>query len=43
MVDYGLKNKVALITGANNPWGIGAATALAFAREGQRLLWFIRR
>ena len=23
MIDYGLKNKVALITGANNPWGIG--------------------
>ena len=34
MVDYGLKDKVALITGANNPQGIGAATALAFAREG---------
>ena len=33
MVDYGLKNRVALITGANNPQGIGAATALAFARE----------
>ena len=34
MIDYGLKNKVALITGANNPQGIGAATAWAFAREG---------
>ena len=34
MIDYGLKNKVALITGANNPWGIGATTAMAFAREG---------
>ena len=34
MIDYGLKDKVALITGANNPHGIGAATALAFAREG---------
>ena len=32
MVNYGLKNKVALITGANNPQGIGAATAFAFAR-----------
>ena len=31
MVNYGLKNKVALITGANNPQGIGAATAFAFA------------
>ena len=34
MVDYGLKGKVAIITGANNPQGIGAATALAFAHEG---------
>ena len=34
MVNYGLENRVALITGANNPQGIGAATALAFAREG---------
>ena len=38
MVDYGLQNKVALITGANNPQGIGAATALAFAREGARVV-----
>ncbi len=38
MVDYGLKNKVALITGMNNPYGIGAATALAFAREGAKLV-----
>ena len=37
MVDYGLKDKVALITGANNPYGIGAATAMAFAREGAKL------
>ena len=36
MINYGLKNKVALITGANNPQGIGATTALAFAREGAR-------
>ena len=34
MVNYGLKGRVALVTGANNPWGIGATTALAFAREG---------
>ena len=33
MIDYGLKDRVAIITGANNPQGIGAATALSFARE----------
>ena len=38
MVDYGLKDRVAIITGANNPQGIGAATALAFAREGARVV-----
>ena len=38
MVDYGLKDKVVIITGVNNPWGIGAATALAFAREGAKLV-----
>jgi len=38
MADYGLKDRVALITGANNPQGIGAATALAFAREGAKLV-----
>lgn len=32
MVDTGLKGKVVLITGANH--GVGAATAVAFAREG---------
>ena len=37
MVDYGLKDRVALITGANNPQGIGVATALAFAREGAKV------
>ena len=31
MVNYGLKNRVALITGANNSQGIGATTSLAFA------------
>lgn len=43
MVDYGLKNKVAIITGANNPWGIGATTALAFAREGARVVLIYKR
>ena len=36
MVDYGLKDRVALITGTNNPQGIGAATVRAFAREGAK-------
>ena len=43
MIDYGLQNKVALITGANNPWGIGAATAIAFAREGVRVVLVYKR
>ena len=38
MLDYGLKDKTAIVTGANNPQGIGAATALAFAREGAKLV-----
>ena len=38
MIDYGLTDRVVLITGANNPWGIGAATALAFAREGAKVV-----
>jgi 3-oxoacyl-[acyl-carrier protein] reductase len=38
MINYGLKNRVALITGANNPQGIGATTALAFAREGANVV-----
>jgi NAD(P)-dependent dehydrogenase (short-subunit alcohol dehydrogenase family) len=36
MVDPGLKGRVVLITGANNPFGIGAAAACAFASEGAR-------
>ena len=43
MADYGLCGKVALITGANNPMGIGAATALAFAREGARVVLVYKR
>ena len=38
MVNYGLKDRVAIITGANNPQGIGATTALAFAREGAKVV-----
>ena len=38
MINYGLANRVAIITGANNPQGIGATTALAFAREGAKVV-----
>ena len=38
MVNYGLCDKVAIITGANNPQGIGATTALALAREGAKVV-----
>ena len=43
MVNYGLTDKVAIITGTNNPWGIGAATALAFAREGAKVALVYKR
>ena len=43
MIDYGLKDKVAIITGANNPWGIGATTALLFAREGAKVVLVYKR
>ena len=43
MVDYGLKDRVTLITGANNPQGIGATTAFAFAREGARVVLVYKR
>ena len=43
MVNYGLKDKVALITGANNPQGIGATTAFAFAREGAKVVLVYKR
>lgn len=33
-----LKDRVVLITGANNPYGIGAATARAFVRQGARVV-----
>ncbi len=43
MIDPGLKDKVVLITGANNPYGIGAATAKAFAAQDARVfLHFFR-
>ncbi|HAQ40112.1 MAG TPA: hypothetical protein DCM73_04275 [Clostridiales bacterium] len=37
MIDYGLKDKVVLITGTNNPKGIGAATAFSFAKQGAKV------
>jgi 3-oxoacyl-[acyl-carrier protein] reductase len=37
MIDPGLSGKVVLVTGANNPYGIGAATARAFAAQGARV------
>lgn len=37
MTDYGLKNKVVLITGTNNPKGIGATMALAYAEQGAKV------
>ena len=43
MIDYGLKDKVAIITGANNPQGIGAATACAFARAGAKVVLVYKR
>ena len=43
MIDYGLKDRVVLITGANNPQGIGAAAALAFAREGSKVAIVYKR
>ena len=35
MINTGLKNKVVIVTGANH--GIGAATAIAFAKEGAKV------
>ena len=43
MVNYGLQGRVAIVTGANNPQGIGAATALAFAREGAKVVLVYKR
>lgn len=37
MIETRLNDKVVLVTGANNPSGIGAATAKAFAAEGARV------
>lgn len=37
MTDSDLKDKVALVTGGNNPFGIGAATARALAYQGAKV------
>ena len=37
MLNYGLKDKVVLITGTNNPKGIGATMALSFADQGAKV------
>ncbi|HHX63916.1 MAG TPA: SDR family oxidoreductase [Chloroflexi bacterium] len=37
MIDPGLQDRVVLVTGANNPYGIGTATARAFAAQGARI------
>ncbi|UCD83515.1 MAG: SDR family oxidoreductase [Deltaproteobacteria bacterium] len=36
MIDLGLEGKIALVTGGNNPYGIGAAIARSFASQGAR-------
>lgn len=43
MINYKLQDKVAIVTGANNPQGIGAATALAFAREGAKVVLIYKK
>ena len=43
MINYGLKDRVAIITGANNPQGIGATTALAFAREEAKVVLIYKK
>lgn len=37
MIDPGLTNKVVVVTGANNPHGIGAAIARAFTAQGAKV------
>jgi 3-oxoacyl-[acyl-carrier protein] reductase len=37
MIDARLTDRVVLVTGANNPTGIGVATAKAFARQGAKV------
>ena len=37
MIDTALNDKVVVVTGANNPYGIGAAVAKAFASQGAKV------
>jgi 3-oxoacyl-[acyl-carrier protein] reductase len=37
VIDTRLRNRVVLITGVNNPFGVGAATAKAFTAEGAKI------
>ena len=37
MIDTQLRDKVVMITGVNNPFGVGAATARAFASDGAKV------
>jgi 3-oxoacyl-[acyl-carrier protein] reductase len=37
MINPNLQDKVVVVTGANNPHGVGAATACAFAEQGARV------
>jgi 3-oxoacyl-[acyl-carrier protein] reductase len=37
MIDTALNDKVVVVTGANNPYGIGAAVAKAFATQGAKV------
>jgi 3-oxoacyl-[acyl-carrier protein] reductase len=43
MIDPGLRGRCVLVTGANNPLGIGAATAMACARLGARVFLHYHR
>ena len=43
MIDYGLKDRVVIVTGANNPQGIGATTATAFAEQGAKVVLVYKR